>query len=182
MTAEHKNEKHNGWKISVTKIYLRKLTRYFKAAESSSSQLHPQQEDCQPRANIGAVETNTAASESLAVATASSDHGKDTSQASQPSHSDNESETGGPTRQPPETPCYTTSSRPCPAHAWLNKMDRTERGLPFRGHSVIFGQPDNGKCAGSYQQVRSILESAYRKIWRCAHQQLDLNWCASSQR
>lgn len=114
----------------MTKIYLRKLTRYLKAAESSSSQLHPQQEDCQPRANIGAVERNTAASKSLAVATASSDYGKDTSQAdrdhaSQPSHSDNESETGGPTLQPPETPCCTTSSRPCPAHAWLK--DRTAR-------------------------------------------------------
>lgn len=72
-----------------------KLTRCFKAAGSSSPQLHPQQEDCQPRA-IGAVETNKTASGSLAVATASSNHGKDTSQAdrdhaSQSSQSDKES-------------------------------------------------------------------------------------------
>lgn len=72
-----------------------KLTKYFKAAEFSSSPLtlQPQQEDCQQKANIGAVESNTMASGCLAVATGSSEHGKDISQrdcnhATQPSHSD----------------------------------------------------------------------------------------------
>lgn len=84
-------------------------------AESSSSQLHQQQEDCQPRVSIGRVETNTLALASLAVTTASSHRGKDTSQAecdhaSQPSHSGKESETGKLTIQLTKTLCCTNIS------------------------------------------------------------------------
>ncbi len=79
--------------------------RYFKAAKSPSSRQghgEPQQADYQ-LFNINAVE-NTATGP-LAVATASSSLGKDTSEADQdhnvsPCHSDKESETEGPTLQP----------------------------------------------------------------------------------
>lgn len=46
----------------------------------------------------------------------------------------------------------------------------SERGLPFRGHSETFGQPDNGNFMGMLEVIAEFnpfLKALIKKIWQC---------------